>query len=392
MRGRLACLAVLLCAWNHGASAQTVSGVTGTLTHGSSMTIAGSDFGTKTTAAPVKYDDFQSVTTGQPIDSGSPGGPAWTGGGTIEPIASADLLRSGTPYAKNMLSRWEPTGGASPDASNVNFTHDFTYLYLDAWFYHDTSGETSGSVNVKPWRIHTDNGGNPNSSGVVWVSGIGGDVVNCASDGDVPDDGVSDFFPGVTASDLADGWVHLQQWLYYGSGNGTVDGTCITRLTGATTATETLSGTFNPGRTGFTAWTDFWIGNYVRSEDWSGTARFFWEAVYVDDTWARVELSDNATYTSASHREIQIPSAWSSTSVSATINRGSFAADASVYVHVCTAANACSAGYAVTLGGEASPSAPVRLRIRVADFGWLTLGLVPLAWRRLRIRGGDAAP
>jgi hypothetical protein len=215
--------------------------------------------------------------------------------------------------------------------------------------------------------LHYDNAGDPNSAGMVWVSGINGDVVNCAYDGDVPDDGVSDFFPGLRAAQIANGWVHLQQWLDFGSGNGTSDGTCITRLTGNVTAMESQVGNQNPARSGFTQWTELYVGNYVRSQDWSGTARFYWDSMYIDDSWARVEIGDNANYANATHREIQIPSSWTSGSATITVNRGSFAPNANVFLYVCTASNTCSPGYPVTLGGTTTtilPQAPANLRLR----------------------------
>ena len=349
-------------------SAQTISGISGTLTHGSAVTISGSGFGTKATAPPVKFDDFQSVPAGQPIATSAAGGPVWTSGGSIAPVASTARPRVGTPNGQNMLSRFQPLGGSDPSASNVFIRHDFKKFYLDAWFYHDTSGESSSAVNVKPWRLHWNNTGYPNASGMVWVSGLGGDVVNCAYDGDSPDDGVSDFFPGLRASNIANGWVHLQQWLDYGSGNGAINGTCITRLTGNIAATHSQIGNQNPGRSGYTHWTELYIGNYVRSEDWSGTARFYWDSIYVDDSWARIEIGDSPTYANATHREVQVPSAWTSTSATITVNRGSFPPNAPVYLYVCTESNACSSGYPVTLGGSggspALPPSPQNLRIQ----------------------------
>ena len=41
------------------AMAQTVSGVSGTVQHGATITISGSSFGTKPTAAPLVYDDIE---------------------------------------------------------------------------------------------------------------------------------------------------------------------------------------------------------------------------------------------------------------------------------------------------------------------------------------------
>ena len=43
------------------AMGQTITSVSGTIAQGNTMTIGGSGFGTKTTAAPFKYDDFHFI-------------------------------------------------------------------------------------------------------------------------------------------------------------------------------------------------------------------------------------------------------------------------------------------------------------------------------------------
>src|SRR5262249_29177907 len=58
-----------------------------------------------------------------------------------------------------------------------------------------------------------------------------------------------------------------------------------------------------------------------------GTRDVFVDNVYVDNTRARVEICDTATFptgSSAGHCEVQIPSAWSTLSISVTVNQGSF--------------------------------------------------------------------
>jgi hypothetical protein len=89
-----------------------------------------------------------------------------------------------------------------------------------------------------------------------------------------------------------------------------------------------------------------------------------YDDIYLDNSPARVEICSGSTWASRSHCEIQISSAWSSSSITATVNRGSFGASNSVYLYVVDASNqANSSGYAITIGGNAAPMPPVNLRI-----------------------------
>lgn len=65
---------------------------------------------------------------------------------------------------------------------------------------------------------------------------------------------------------------------------------------------------------------------------------------YVSNTWQRVEVGNNAVYGSCTHREIQIPTAWSDTSISVTWNQGSFEDRETAYLFVIDADGAASAG------------------------------------------------
>jgi hypothetical protein len=75
----------------------------------------------------------------------------------------------------------------------------------------------------------------------------------------------------------------------------------------------------------------------------TGIAEIYWDDIYIDNNWARVFLADTDTYTTNMHRELQIPSAWSDTSVEVTVNRGSFAGSDNVYLYVVDSTGAVNA-------------------------------------------------
>lgn len=85
-------------------------------------------------------------------------------------------------------------------------------------------------------------------------------------------------------------------------------------------------------------------------------AEVWMDDIYVDITRARVEIGDAATWEACTHREIQIPSAWSDTSITVTVNQGSFENGAQVYLYVVDAdGNVNAQGFPITFAGVPQP-------------------------------------
>ena len=127
-----------------------------------------------------------------------------------------------------------------------------------------------------------------------------------------------------------------------------VDGTVYSNASDLLTNMPGI-GTWNEVRIGYYMAHDA-IGNCASA----GDAYTFWDDVYIDNTPARIELGNAATYGACTHREIQIPSAWSDTQVSLTMNTGTFDGGQVAWLYVATANNVVSPGYQITLGGTAS--------------------------------------
>ncbi len=97
----------------------------------------------------------------------------------------------------------------------------------------------------------------------------------------------------------------------------------------------------------------FAIGFYMRTGS-EGVTQF--DDVYVDITQARVEIGDNATWEQCTYREIQIPSAWSDTSITVTVNQGAFKSGAQAYLYVVDAdGNVNTSGFPITFAGGPQP-------------------------------------
>jgi hypothetical protein len=87
---------------------------------------------------------------------------------------------------------------------------------------------------------------------------------------------------------------------------------------------------------------DGWIPPPAGTRLWS-------DDVYVDNTWARVMIGDNPVFSSARNREIQIPSAWSTNSITITANTASFPVGTPAYLFVIDSTGAASAGFPVSV-------------------------------------------
>lgn len=335
-----------------------ITSVSGTLSHGSSVTIAGSSFGSKSTAAPVKYDDFEGGTLNADLSNGwhldqpySDQGPTYSNGQLRTnstrsarcrwpiPRRSAD---DGVNFGLGITSAWPVNGG------------DISALYLDFWYYlDDTAAAPEYMRNHKLWRLHTGSTSVPNRYQNVY--GNSGDNV-------IAQDGLGDGATGVTqlyfdggvtyAQEYLSGqWSHFQVWMTESTVN-TIDGVLWCAIDGIVGINGVLM-----TRTANTHWNQLYFGNYMSQDqpdtgNISATVSTYWDQVYIDTTPARIEIGNNATYASCTHREIWIPSAWSSTSVTATVNRGSFGASDSVYLFVVDSSNTPSAGFAITLGAS----------------------------------------
>lgn len=97
----------------------------------------------------------------------------------------------------------------------------------------------------------------------------------------------------------------------------------------------------------------------------SGASRAdaYYDDVYIDNTWQRVELGNNANYDLCTHREIQIPSSWSDNLISISVNQGSFEDSSDVYLFVVDAEGVASNGYPISFD-TILPSPPSNLIIR----------------------------
>ncbi len=341
----LCALAVASVLASHAYAAPSVSQISGAFSNGSSVTITGSGFGTKSSAAPLVFDNFEGGSTGSKVLTAKAVVGQWqTGAGYDVPVYSTEQVHAGSKAVK--LS----TNGGVYNFS-VNQNGSFPVVYMDWWVRVNQRDRVSR--NWKPWRLYGAND-TMAANTVVMCTGDGLSIINETRE--------AGFWWGEGGSFSNGQWQHYQVALKASSSAGAADGAVMQYINGKLVSNHTGIVT----RTGSSHWNQIRIGHYwaldgVDGCPANGGADIFLDNVYIDTNWARVEIGNASTYSTSTKREIQIPTSWSASSITLNVNSGSFSTGSTAYVYVVdSSGNMNSSGMPVTIGSGASkvPEAP----------------------------------
>lgn len=343
---RVAILAAALAICIAPASAQTVSGVSGTLQHGASLVITGSNFGTKPTASPLIFDDVE----GGSFDS------RWSSTTHMSP-SGAESRHANSAGCGTVNFRGYESGGWFTGGSNNAGPWFCQYWFKldDDWNWGSgTYGEMGANLaNIKIFRMWET--GPADEDFVIATEGWGGSCIwtveNVAA-------GNVGWFEGDYKQNWSKGTWHLFQFEYkdsdVGQNNGVIrmwrDGRLVLEKTNLLTR-ENYSAFKRPFILGFyNSWGD------ASTDD----NHFYIDDAYIDTSWARVELGNASTYGACTHREVQLPTSWSTSQVAVTVNQGSFTGGQQAYLFVVNANGQASPGFPVTVSGttESGPGQP----------------------------------
>jgi len=320
--------------------APSVSSVSGTISHGESITISGSGFGSKSTAAPYKYDDFEDGSLGERVGNGWY---TWSNLSDGWPIYSNAQKRATGKCERNAYLQHDRAYNSTLGLTGLNWGYD-RQAYISCWYYCTLAGATTRNFKPLAWR----SGGagewlNPKvrigmlpsaNTGLAYVLGCEGQELakTWTVGGDV----------------MPNGWHRIEMWVDTGtSSSGDNDGVCK--------GWRDLSQWWS--LTGFeydfsTADHDnIYFASYFATDTGTPTPQMWWyyDEIYVDTTQSRVEVGNASTWSGCTHREIQIPSAWSSSSITVTVNQGTFADSSGAYLYVVDSdGNVNSSGYSIT--------------------------------------------
>jgi hypothetical protein len=333
--------------------------IDGSFDHGGEVVVTGALFGQKSPAAPLRYDNFEAGTVGDRLASQEAGG-WYTWGNAGYPKYSNDMQR--IPGEQVALQDYDVASNQTIGLNQM----DVDTLYVSGWTYRDDyMGTAMYCENVKFWGNFTaqdasGNGVYPQSRLDAYWSIDSGHLYALTETGARAGD------TGTGARAYLNEWFRLERYMAIGD-PGTPTGVTWAAYNGEKFAEVT--GTFWNGGNPYTYWL---IGQYFRKVPYDNPdlpvphVRVYWSELYVDNTLARVEIGDAPTFEACTHREIQIPVAWSGESLTFTGNHGTFANGASVYLFVVDRDGQVSDGVPVTLGvgggdfGPGQPGQPLR--------------------------------
>ena len=347
MRYALALLFSLLLVSSVVAAPGDIS-VSGTVSNGQTITISGSGFLTKSTAAPVLWDTvdnqsaYSTLTTGDAIPTGA-GNPWGAVRSTVfnatesrtwgecyksdgsQYISTLEELSIGTSPSQVYISWWwRPS--ISPLTNSSNHSSKFIRLSREANLVYQTHSWTQSQ------NIVYDN---PNYVANNW-----------------------DNYPGTA-----------NQWNFHEIWFNNVSKTYTIKVNGQTLRNNAswTAGTFNFDY----LWKLGWDGGGT-----SPPSMTTWtDDIYVDSSFSRIMLCNGSSYAASTHCEMQVPTAWSNTEISATVNQGTFASESTAYLYIVDSTGATNTlGYEVEIGASGGDDTTPPVRSLLAPSGALAAG------------------
>lgn len=339
-------------------AAPSVTGSSGTFVSGQSVTITGASFSTKSPAAPIKWTSFEEGTNGDYLYSHDTSWCAYTNG--VSSCGAGGDGMFGMSYSNN-----SPASGTLHASSHITsaqgFITNFYVLSTPAnelfvsykWKYRDYD-DTFTVTKLTRLNSSTAAGGGGYYNGVgktveEYVGTLPATWTNLyydAGSGDVTTAGTSGL-------NLDNNWHKINVYKKLSSPAGTANGVVGFWVDGQHSDIYTGLTTRNTGQT-------FQLDTVLLgSMDGAATPGDYYidiDDVYIDNTLSRVEICTGATWADRGTCEIQIPSAWSDTSVTVTVNQGAFADSSSQYLYVVDSTGDGGTGRQITFGSSSSPT------------------------------------
>ena len=348
-----------------GVAAPAIAEVSGSFNHKATVTITGSGFGNKSQAAPVVWDDASTGTL--PTDNRK-----WDGSYPLYPVESTTYhVRYTTPIRGIGLPHDHITrylagahGETGPGGQDVMFWKNRTmgtypqYTYISWYQRADNLWVFGGDNNYKMYDFST--GTAPYSGATNWYTAFEAtDILPVLPKWVVNDDCVSQACQSLAWPDNNG---HTYFWDYGVTPFGALGGVW-SKVEMAIKWTNQTDGYVKQWQDGvlvinYSGATDNY-GGTARSESVGGYARMYgqpdnwryWADVYLDYSLARVVLADNEDLTRATIIEPQIPSSWSTESISVSVNLGKFTLGEDAYLFVCDPTGVCNeTGFRIIAG------------------------------------------
>ena len=374
-------------------SAPIINDIKGELVHGNEITISGNGFGSKPNAKPLRFETFEKNDSGRESIVGNTVTSEiawWEGrGGNVngypkDPTISN--LKRRHPFSRRTaavrLERKNNIGIVQQMAWKNNIGFKATgKIYVNAWVYwkwveNPVYNDSGGRYyQVKAWDIDTEVA--PNGAPVrpyvsQWANFYNDKYTQSYHrNGRANHPDQSFYHDNDTIPPFMDGWINIILLSFPGTNDPTArikDGLRTIMASHynfsqayqvKTEANENyLDDIMQKGDNPIDA---FKFGWYLGKNLNTGSMTLYWDDIYLDNSWARVEIGDKAYYNSCTHREIQIPSSWSENLITINVNQGSFVNGKPLYLYVVDAGGSVNnQGYPIIFGdgGHVGPSPP----------------------------------
>lgn len=306
------------------AFAGDITQATGALTEGSTLTITGTGFGTKTNAKPLYYWDFETSTRTSPLSRLS-----YSGG--IRGALNTALKPSGSIAALSA-----DIGGiteAFGPIDGVPFNADSLFIWVKRNYNFDLiADKAANGINLKffrlwyPWThdIYTNyqaNDGPTSGRTVAEVTGI-----------------QTKWWPMPFEGKK---WI-IEEYEYM-TGDVGVENGILNYIRGgrAAYAKSTRFRTRTSG-TASNQYSLLFLDQISNNMVTPGGKTILYDALYIDDTWQRVFISDEPTWQNVVYgsggservREVQIPVTWTDTKIEVSVRQGQHSQLAGKYLYV----------------------------------------------------------
>lgn len=308
------------------------------------LTITGSAFGVKSPAAPWLYDSFESYPAGTGMDGKSP----QIGTATYERYASdgvQGVYATDRAYSGNQAAKTVNSSSGSTTRDHFAFRGQAAQKRFISYRVYRTGAQ--GVYKGDRQAANLRNGNN---------NTLYDSPPNFGRDGYLFSNNGSAFINhGYLSGQTNNTWQRIDQWIVISTpnvANGRYDYYVDNTLVGSAGDYATCSSAATNG-----CQVDSWISpNYVNRTTINPT---FWiDDLYVDNTQARVELCSGSSWANRGNCNIQIPSAWSGTSITVSANTASFTDGQTAYLYVVDAAGVPSLGRAITIDSSNASSVP----------------------------------
>lgn len=339
--------------------------------NGSIITIVGTGFGEKNIPEPLKWDNFENGTDGQVIAGENAFGKnncdnCWSDYASLTSVGAEPPKYSvlNNKKGSSLCSRHHFVVGstAGSDYSDSMLVYEgpkqlTDKVFVSFWVRWDWGNTQDDSYQQKIFRMVNEDG----------MQSMPGIMVNCFKKVNGLDIYNATVLYNSSSSQLNpnelkyggvnpfgnEKWGMFQMWVKAGSsGDGKVHLRYF-RVGEAQTARNWTGTTLENGY-----WRDFIFGLCAANVDDPHTldTTYYFDDIYIDDSWARVEIGNNSVYDNCTHREMQIPKGvWAQNSVTFTVNQGSFNNGDKAYLFVVDGNGVASVGKQIVFGAPPEP-------------------------------------